>query len=51
MSQLDKSTVSAQLRAALWTLVAIVGVAEMKREVQQALQEIEDKIWSSPGNR
>jgi hypothetical protein len=46
---MNKSQLLAQLRAAMWALVGLIGYADAKREIEAALGEIESKEWDRSG--
>lgn len=48
---MNKEQLKAQLKAAAWALVALLGAIEAMRIVQGIAKEIEDSLWEGPGNR
>ncbi len=48
---MDESTLTAQLKAAAWGLVSIVGVGKAVRILHQIAAELEKSQWSGPGDR
>lgn len=48
---MNETQLAAQLRAAAWALVALVGANRAIEWLQKVINEIRDDQWNGPGNR
>lgn len=48
---MSTNTLKAQVKAAAWGLVALVGVSEAIKILNSVIGEIQDSEWQGPGNR